>query len=154
MVWPDPDEPPHHRHRLALVVRIRGRRRHGRHHHGYRWRRKVYVLKPGENKMSDTVTVGHQIDFSIEYVDTNGNPMLTPVTPDSPPTWTNVSGSPDTFTVSADGTTAVLQATGAGSDTVSLSVTVGGVIFTASDLITINAPPQVLGGVDIVSVVV
>ena len=103
--------------------------------------------------MSDTVTVGHSIDFSIEYVDTNDNPMLTPVTPDSPPTWTDVAGSPDTFTVSADGTTAVLQATGAGSDTVGLSVTVGGVTYTASDLIAINAPPQILGGVQIVAVV-
>ena len=103
--------------------------------------------------MSDTVTVGHQVDFSIGYIDTNGNPMLTPVTPDSAPTWTNVSGSPDTFTVSADGTTSVLMATGAGSDTVGLSVTVGGVVYTASDLITITAPPQVLGGVEILSVI-
>jgi len=106
--------------------------------------------------MSTSVTVGHVIDFSIQYVDTSGNPMLTPVTPDSPPVWADAPASPpvDTFTPSADGLTAVLTATAAGADTVSLTVIVGGVTYTASDIITINAAPQVLGGVQIVATVV
>ena len=104
--------------------------------------------------MSDIVTVGHLIDFSIQYVDTAGNPMLTPVTPDSPPVWTNVPSAADTFVASADGLTAVLTATAAGTDTVGLTVIVGGTTYTASDLITINAPPQTLGGVAIVATVV
>ena len=57
---------------------------------------------------------------------------------------------------SADGSTALLVANAAGSDTVSLSVTVfGGVTFTASDLVTIAAAvvPFVPAGVQITSVV-
>ena len=106
--------------------------------------------------MSTTVTVGHSIDYSFIYVDTNGNPMLTPVTPDSPPVWTDAPASPpvDTFTVAADGSTAVLAATATGGDTVTLTVIVGGVTYTASDLVTINAAPQTLGGVQIVATVV
>src|SRR5271157_240612 len=140
----------HHRPRLALVVWVsRGRHRH-------HWRRHVYILEPGANTMSTSVTVGHVIDFSIQYVDTSGNPMLTPVTPDSPPVWADAPASPpvDTFTPSADGLTAVLTATAAGADTVSLTVIVGGVTYSASDIITINAAPQVLGGVQIVATVV
>lgn len=106
--------------------------------------------------MSTTVTVGHQINYSFIYVDTNGNPMLTPVTPDSPPVWADAPASPpvDTFTASADGSTAVLIASAAGSDTVTLAVTVGGVAYTASDLVTIQPVPQTLGGIQIVSEVV
>jgi hypothetical protein len=144
--------PSHHHHgRLALVVETT-RRRHGH----YKRHRRAHILEPGRTiHMADTVTVGHQIAFSIEYVDTAGNPMLTAVTPDSPPTWTDAPSAAgvDTFTASADGTTAVLVATAAGSDTVGLSVTVAGVTYTASDLVTISAAPQVLGGVEIVSVV-
>ena len=147
--------PPHPHLRLALVVKTGSRRRHG---HGHRWRhKKIIIFEPGVTHVAttDSVNVGHQIAFSINYVDTNGNPMLTPVTPDSPPTWTDAPSAAgvDTFTSSADGTTALLLATAAGSDTVSLSVTVGGVTFTASDLVTISAAPQVLGGVEITSVV-
>lgn len=103
-----------------------------------------------------TVTVGHQIDYSFIYVDTNGNPMLTPVTPDLPPVWADVPATPpvDTFTPSVDGTTAVLMATGAGTDSVTVTVIVSGVTYTASDAVTISAAPQVLGGVQIVATVV
>ncbi len=143
--------PPNNHSRLALVVTTT-RRRHG----SYRRHKRIHILQPGRTvHMADSVSVGHQIAFSIEYVDTAGNVMLTPVTPDSPPTWTDAPATPpvDTFTVAADGSTALLMASAAGSDTVSLSVTVGGVTFSASDLITITAAPQVLGGVNIVSVV-
>lgn len=141
----------HHRLLLALVTRKIFVDHRGRYHR----REHIHILEPGVNHMADAVTVGHQIAFSIEYVDTNGNPMLTPVTPDSAPTWTNAPNPAgiDTFTVAADGSTALLMATATGSDTVSLTVVVSGVTFTASDLIAINAPPQVLGGVDIVAVV-
>ena len=55
MVWPDPDEPPprpHHKRRLALIVRIQGR---VRRHHGHRWRKKIYVLKPGEKLPTEAI---------------------------------------------------------------------------------------------------
>jgi hypothetical protein len=145
----------HHRRLLALVVSNidwyaeRGVIKVKRHS-------QIHVLYPGVNMAtSDAVSVGHQVAFSIEYVDSNGNPMLTPVTPDSAPTWSNLPNPSgiDTFTVAAGGLTALLQATAAGSDTVALNVVVAGVTYTASDLVTISAAPQVLGGVEIVSVV-
>ena len=106
--------------------------------------------------MSTSVTVGHVVDYTIQYVDTAGNPMLTPVTPDSPPVWTDAPATPpvDTFIASADGMTAVLTPSAAGADTVTLAVIVNAVTYTASDLLTINAAPQQLGGVQIVATVV
>ena len=149
--------PPHRHLRLALVVKTGSRRRHGIMVIDGDTQEDNHLRTRGVRHVSttDTVNVGHQIAFSITYVDTSGNPMLTPVTPDSPPTWTDAPSAAgvDTFTASADGNTALLVAEAAGSDTVSLSVTVGGVTFTASDLVTISAAPQVLGGVEITSVV-
>lgn len=99
----------------------------------------------------EQLTVGHTDTMTIVYLDASGNPMLAPVTPDSPPIWTNTPSTPpvDTLTVSADGGIAVLAATAAGSDTVNLSVTVGGKTFTAMQSITISAAPQVLTSVTI-----
>jgi hypothetical protein len=98
-----------------------------------------------------TVNVGHSIEFAIVYLDANGNPMLTTPTPDSPPAWSNAPSAPsvDSFTVAADGLTAMLTALAAGTDAVSLSVTVGGVAFSASISIEIDAAPQVLSSVAI-----
>ena len=95
------------------------------------------------------VTVGHTDTLSIEYLDQNGNPMLTPVTPDSPPTWTNSPSASGVDTFTPSGNTAVLVAQAAGIDTVSVSVVVSGQTFLASDMITINAAPQVLTSIAI-----
>lgn len=108
--------------------------------------------------MTLQVTAGHEVDATIVYLDTNGNPMLTAPTPDSPPSWTNAPSAPgiDTLTVSPDGSSAVLatNVTDANSsDTLGLSVTVGGKTFTASLAIAISAAPQVLGSVAINAVV-
>jgi hypothetical protein len=102
-----------------------------------------------------TLNVGHQDAMSIVYLDTNGNPMLTTPVPDSPPVWTNAPSDPsvDTFTPSVDGTTAVLVANAPGSDTVSLSATVGGKTCTASVAFQISAAPQTLGSISINEVV-
>ena len=100
-----------------------------------------------------TVSIGHTIAFSIEYLDANGNPMLTPQTPDAPPTWTNTATAIDTLAVSPDGTTAVDTAVAAGADTVTVSLAVGGVSFTASDPIIVSPAPQVLTSVAIKAVV-
>ena len=105
--------------------------------------------------MSTEVTVGHQVDYVIQYVDSDGNPMLQPVTPDSPPTWANAPDPSDcdTFAPAADGSSAVVQAQGAGSDTISVQVTVSGVQYSASDQVTISAAPQTLGGIELVATV-
>jgi len=98
-----------------------------------------------------TVSVGHMVTCTLEYLDQNGNPMLTPVTPDSPPVWTDAPSAPgvDTNSVSADGLTDVVSALAVGSDTVGVTVIVGGKTFTDSTLITITAAPQVLTSVQI-----
>jgi hypothetical protein len=98
-----------------------------------------------------TVNVGHSIAMTILYLDTNGNPMLTTPVPDSPATWTNSPSDPsvDTFSVAADGNSAQLNALAPGTDTVNLSVTVGGTAYTASLAVEVDAAPQVLGSVQI-----
>jgi len=101
------------------------------------------------------VTVGHVVNSTIEYLDASGNPMLTAPTPDSPPVWTNAPNPAgiDTLAVSPDGSSSALTTTAAGGDTLSVSVTVGGKTFTASESITISAAPQVLTSVQISSTV-
>jgi hypothetical protein len=143
---------PKRRHRRVRVFLAITRQGHHRWRHGA-----YYELKPNrKTRIMTQITVGHTDTLSIQYLDQNGNPMLTPVTPDSPPTWTNTPASPpvDTFTVAADGSSATLVATTAGSDVVNLSVMVGGKTFTATDAITISAAPQVVSGVMIVDTVV
>jgi hypothetical protein len=141
------------------VPRKNQRKRHHRQHphHGHV---RVFLVVNGywyelsahkRTIIMEQLTVGHTDTMSIIYLDTTGNPMLVPVTPDSPPSWTNTPATPpvDTFTVAPGGAGAVLAATAAGSDTVTLSVTVGGKVYTATQAITISAAPQVLGSVAI-----
>ncbi len=133
-----------------------------RRHHCWHRRRHIrvflvvngYFYELNQHKgthLMEQLTGGHTYTMTIVYLDASGNPMLAPVVPDSPPTWTNTPTTPpvDTLTVSADGGTAVLAATAAGSDTINLSVTVGGKTFTATESVTISAAPQVLTSVSI-----
>lgn len=102
----------------------------------------------------DTINVGHKDNLSIEYLDQNGNPMLATPTPDSAATWTDTAGGSAAATslaVAADGNSAVATGTAVGSDTIGLSVTVGGKTFTASLVIQVTAAPQVLTSVAIAS---
>lgn len=99
--------------------------------------------------MTDVVT-GHKVIDTIVYLDQFGNVMLTTPTPDSPPSWTNMAAATiDTMQVSADGTMDTISALSPGQDTISLSVTVGGKTFTATQQLNISAAPQVLTGVSI-----
>lgn len=103
--------------------------------------------------MTDVV-VGHEIVNTIVYLDQNGQPMLVTPTPDSAPVWTNLAAPTiDTMSVSADGSTDTVSAVGAGVDSLSVTVTVGGVAFTAVEQISISAAPQVLTSVAINAVV-
>jgi hypothetical protein len=103
--------------------------------------------------MATTVTAGHDIDCTIEYLDQNGNPMLAVQTPDAPPAWINVTSGVLALTPSADGLTCVAHAITAGTDSIHLSVTVGGNVFKASLAVTVEVAPQVLTGVAITSTV-
>jgi hypothetical protein len=98
-----------------------------------------------------TVSVGHEVICTIAYYDQNGNPMLTAVTPDKAPVWTDtpsVAGV-DSNAVSADGLTDVVNALAAGTDTVGVSVVVGGKTYTDSALLTVTPAPQALTSVAI-----
>lgn len=76
--------------------------------------------------------------------------MLAPVTPDAAPVWSNLAAPTiDTMTVSADGSTDTVSAVGAGVDSVSVSVTVGGVVFAAVDQVSVDSAPQVLTSVSL-----
>ncbi len=100
------------------------------------------------------LTAGHTDAMSIAYFDQNGLPMVTAPTPDAPPTWVNVPSSADTFTVAGPSNlTASLAALAEGTDSVTLTVVVGGVTFTAVQPVNIAAAPQVLTSVEIVNAV-
>jgi hypothetical protein len=105
---------------------------------------RVYKLDPHkETKIMTSVVVGHQIAYSMSVVDANGNaPPAGQSFPITSPSWTDVPVAPpgvDTFTQSADGTTALLVATAVGTDTVTATGTVGTAVFTATDVVTIAA---------------
>jgi len=100
-----------------------------------------------------TLTVGHKVDFAIIFLDQNGNPMQTTPTPDSPPVWSDVNPETGTLTPSTSGLTASELAIAAGSDTVNVAVTVGGVEFKGLIDVTVEAAPQVLTSIQILATV-
>jgi len=104
------------------------------------------VLLPNrKNVMALTkLSIGHNAVFSITFLDQNGNPMLTPTTPDSVPTWSNTTPATETITVAGDGLSAQGTTVAVGTDTVSVVAVVGGVTFNASADIEVDAAPQVV----------
>lgn len=96
-----------------------------------------------------TVNVGHSVSMSIEYLDANGNPMLTTPVPDAPPTWSDTTPATGKLTVAPDALTATELALAVGSDLVNLSLMVGGISFAASQGIAVTAAPQVLTSIAI-----
>ena len=104
--------------------------------------------------MAVTVNVGHVINMTVAYLDTNGNPMLVPPTPDTPPTWTNTTTSTETLTVGGGGLTATATPIAPGSDVINLSLSVGNVAFAATLAVQVDAAPQTLGSIQIVPTVV
>ena len=104
--------------------------------------------------MSVAVNVGHSVNMTLAFLDQNGNPMLTTPAPDAPPVWTDTTPAVGTLTASGSGLTATELALTPGGDTVTVSLSVGGVAFTATVDITVSAVPQVLTSVAIVPTVV
>lgn len=98
------------------------------------------------------VNVGHSVALSIQYLDQNGNPMITPPTPDpSPPIlWMSakVAG-----TITQSGAAATYKATAPGNDSVEVQVQIGGALFAASLAIEVDAVPQVFTSIAIGAVV-
>jgi hypothetical protein len=128
---------------VRLTVRINKR------HHA------SIILEPNRRiRMTNvTVNVGHSVTMTLTYLDQNGNPMLTPPTPDSPPSWSDTTPATGTLTEQPGNLEAIETAVAPGNDVVSVSVVVGGQTFSASLGITVQAAPQVLTSVEITPVV-
>ncbi len=104
--------------------------------------------------MASTQNVGQTTSFSIAYMDQNGQPMVPTPAPDAPPAWSQSTPATETLTAAADGNTASALGLAAGSDTVQVTVLVGGVSFSATIDMTVNAvapPAQVLTSIAIVA---
>ena len=99
--------------------------------------------------MAITLAVGHKLEMAIIFLDQNGNPMLVAPTVDSAPNWTNTTGGTETIVPSASGLSCEATPLTSGTDTVSLSVTVGGVSFKTTLDVTVTAAAQVLTSVAI-----
>ena len=100
--------------------------------------------------MATNFTVGSTLSLSIAYLDQHGQPMTTAPTPDSAPAWSNTTPATETLAPAADGLTCVATGDAPGSDTVDLTVVVGGATFTATLAVEVEAAPQVLTSVEIV----
>ena len=104
-----------------------------------------------ENLMTK-VNVGHSVALSIKYLDQNGNPMITPPTPDASPPILWLSAKV-VGTLVPSGATATYNATAPGNDDVEVQVQIGGTLFTASLAIEVDAVPQVFTSIAIGAVV-
>ena len=109
----------------------------------------VILIPNEETKIMQTLTVGHKMALQLVYFDTNGQPMLTPPTPDqSPPvSWSDTN--PAAETLSASGGSCSVVAIAPGADTITVAVSVGGTVYKASLDVSVQAVPQVLGSVGI-----
>lgn len=100
-----------------------------------------------------TVSIGHTVSCSLVFLDQNGNPMHTTPVPDAPPVWSDTTPATGTLTPAPDGLTASEVALAAGSDTISVALTVNGVAFSATVGVTVSPAPQVLTSVEIATTV-
>jgi len=137
------------RHELQVWLVVETRNKH------HRRRFEIKQLIPGKDtKMTPVnVNVGHVVNCSLVFLDQNGNPMLTTPTPDAAPVWTDTTPATGTLTAAAGGLTASEQIIAAGTDTINVSLSVGGTAFTASLPVVASAAPQVLTTVQIAATV-
>lgn len=102
--------------------------------------------------MAYTLDVGKTVNLAIEYLDQNGQPMeLLPQR--ATPAWAQLDNTVQDLIASADGESATATGLKAGTDTVQVTVVVGGQTFTA----TMNAevvevvPTQTLTSIAIIA---
>lgn len=145
----------HHKPYLILFrVEVVDPKRHWWEFHHRRLVEEATIPPNGEIKMSTvTVSIGHTVACSLIFLDQSGNPMLTTPVPDAPPTWSDTTPATGTLTPSPDGLTANEVALAAGSDTISVSLAVGGVSFSASVGVVVSPAAQVLTSVQIATTV-
>ena len=107
-----------------------------------------------ENLMTTTLSVGHTLDLTIQVLDQFGAPMLTPVTYDAAPTWTNSTPATETLAPAADGQSAVATPVAPGNDVITLALSIGGKALTAALAVTVTPAAQIPTSVVIVPTVV
>ena len=113
-------------------------------------------LNPWENLTMDTsLNIGHTVSVAIAYFDQHGNPMLVEPKPDTAPVpaWTNTTSATETLAVSADGLSCVGTPIAVGTDVISLALSVGGVMYSATLGVTVTAEPQVFTSIGLVPTV-
>ena len=77
-----------------------------------------------------TARVGQHVNFSLAFLDAQGQPMQTTPTPDAPPTWNNLKL--DRLIAAPDGLTCQADTVGPGTDTITVQVTVAGRSYTGT----------------------
>ena len=101
--------------------------------------------------MASTIVVGEKSTLILAFLDQHDNPMVPTPKPDGAPIWTNTTPANEMVIAATDGLSAVQTALTAGSDTVSVTVIVGGNTFPAQLSVTISPEPQMLTSVRIVA---
>jgi hypothetical protein len=93
--------------------------------------------------MSVIYDMGKTLPLSLAYFDQYGNPMKTKPTLDAAPHWSNTTSATEAIT-GADDETGMAKAVAVGDDTICVSLSVGGVPFTAALDVTVDGPPVVV----------
>ena len=129
-----------HRRRFHIVLTVQG----------------VSVfLNPKEHTyMASTLNIGHQLSLAVQVLDQNGNKMLVQPTFDAPPVWTNTTPATETVVADPTGLTAVGTPIAPGTDTISVSFSIGGVPFSSGLAVTVDPAPQVATSAAIVATVI
>ncbi len=129
LCWPDHHHG-HHRQRPRVGMTVRGVT--------------VFLTPELDLHMQTTGTVGTPLAMSLAYFDQTGAPMKTTPTADAPPSWASTDPAVDGVVAADDGLTAVADRAGAGSATITVSLTVGGESFSATldDVVTAVIPPE------------
>jgi hypothetical protein len=138
-------------------------KRHHRHHHPhgppghhfyvlFKIDCVSFLLKPDEEKILMTdITLGQGLNLAISFLDQDGNQMTATPVPDGTPIWTNTTPVTEALSISSDGLSAKTTSVVVGTDTVSVSVTVGGATFSADLNVNVAPKPQTLTSIVIVA---
>src|ERR1019366_7066700 len=112
---------------------MRNWRHHHRHHHHHRImvvftiNETSILLTPNQGTvLMENLNLGQNLDLAIAFLDASGNPMVTAPTTDAPPSWTQTTPATQSLAVDSDGMTAHTKSLAVGSDSIALSVVVGG----------------------------
>jgi hypothetical protein len=99
----------------------------------------IELIPEGIIRMATTINVGQTQGYQINCLDSGGNLITPQPTFDAAPAWSDDTPATDTLTASADGLTATALGLVGGTDTISVSLNIGGVPFSATEALTVVA---------------